>query len=197
MTVRTKLVDKDPVLLEEFRIQFELLSGNPVELSYLEASTVRGFFKKDSLVAGYVLNKQSPHRLLMWIPENVRQQMIERYIPGGPHSCCELTCMWKDRSTVSHWETNWVYMVAIYDGVFSGKQNILGGSFISKLATGQTRILDNVVYSGPSEFKNGAHCIVYYATRYGALWGILREITVEIRAFAGQVGKSVSNSLTQ
>lgn len=184
LAINTRLIRSDEQLLETFLDRFELLSGNPLDLGYLERATVRGFFKRDELVAGYVLNNRAPYRLLMWIPEDVRQQLIDKNISGGEHACCELTCMWKDRASISYWEMNWIYIFAIYDAVFRGKRNILGGSFVTKLANGQTRILENIVYSGPSSFKNGERCIVYFATRFEAVCGIFREVSIEIKRSA-------------
>ena len=193
-TLKTRSIENDPDLLEAFLKNFEMLAKNPVELSYLKRATVRGFFKNDVLVAGYVSNKQAPYRLLNWLPEDTRYQLIEQHIPGGESSCCELTCMWKDRSSVSYWEMNCVYVVAIYDAVRSGKRNILGGSFVNKLAVGQARILGNIVYSGPSSFRDGEHCAVYFTTRFGALWGIVREVSLELWKLTVPTSKSNSKA---
>jgi len=179
LIISTKIIG-DLELLKLFRDRFENLSGNNLEMSYLEGASVRGFFKKDNLVAGYVVNKVAPFRLLLWIPKNVRTEFIESNVPGGMEACCELTCLWKDRSRVSYWEMNWIYIVAVLDGLISGKRNILGGTFVKAVGKGQNRILKNIVYSGPSEFKNGKHCDVYFATRLGSLWGLLREFVTEL-----------------
>lgn len=179
--VRSRLIQNNPELLELFLNSFKALSGNPVEYSYLARANVRGFFKEGELVAGYVSNSRAPLRCTTWIPENVRSDLLSRNIPGGEDSCCELTCMWKDRSKVSIWEMNWIYVVAIFDGYCSGKPNVIGGSFVKKVADGQTRIFNQTVYSGPSDFKKGSQCAVYFATRFHMVWGIIREIFIEFK----------------
>jgi len=68
ITIKTKLIENNPELLELFFTKFKLLAGNPVELNYLKRATVRGFFRNDELVAGYVFNQQAPFRLLTWLP---------------------------------------------------------------------------------------------------------------------------------
>lgn len=180
MQFKTRFIEDD-ILLEDFRQKFVELSGNPVDNEYLQAVKIRGFFKNGDLVAGYVINKHLPLRYFSWLPKKDKETIVNINVPGGEANCCEITCIWKNQQVVSRWETNWIYIVAIYDGLLSRKGNILGGTFDKSVANGQMRILSNLIYSGPSDFRGGELCNVYYATRKGALVGIVREFFNEVK----------------
>jgi hypothetical protein len=146
---------------ESFSEMFRLLGGSSVALDYLHGARVRGFFRGDELLAGYVLNARAPFRYSSWVPENARAALHK----GGlvEPRCAELTCMWMTKG-LRQLERNRIYVQTMADAFSCGKRLIFAGSRVEKVARIQKTTLPKTVYRGAAIF--GGTCEIYCANRY-------------------------------
>ena len=146
---------------ELFAEIFESLSGSGVARDYLRRGKVRGFFRGEQLLAGYVLNAFAPFRYYSWVPEKVSEELRQAGLvePYG----VELTCMWITKG-LRQLERNRIYVQMVADAFSSGKRMIFAGSRVEKLARIQKTTLPKTVYKGAATFEGT--CEIYCANRY-------------------------------
>ena len=147
---------------ESFARMFESHGGNAVDLDYLCKAKVRGFFRGDELLGGYVLNARAPFRYSSWVRTEIRAQLHQRgYLVEA--TCAELTCMWMSKG-LRKLERNRIYVQSVIDAFRSRKRFIFAGSCVDKIARIQKSSLPKTVYKGEATFAGT--CEMYCATRY-------------------------------
>lgn len=162
---------------------FESLGGSGVALDYLRQAKVRGFFRGDELLAGYVLNTHAPFRYFAWVPEKARAELHN----GGlvePLSA-ELTCMWMTKR-LRQLERNRVYVQIVVDAFSCGKRLIFAGSRVEGLARIQKACLPRTVYKGPATFDGT--CEIYCANRYAM---VAHLVTAAIPKYARDLARMI------
>jgi hypothetical protein len=185
LTSRTLSIDSE---LESFARTFESHGGNGVAPDYLRQARVRGFFRGDELVAGYVLNSRAPYRYSSWIPAQIGAELQQRgYLIEA--TCAELTCMWMGKG-LRKLERNRIYVQLVADAFRSGKRFILAGSTVEKLARIQKCTLPKTVYRGESTF--GGSCEMYCACRYRM---VAYFVAAAIGTYARDVARITRNDL--
>jgi len=147
---------------EAFARMFESLSGNTVALDYLRQAQVRGFFRGDELLAGYVVNARAPFRYSSWVPTQARAELHQRGCLVEPSSA-EITCMWVSQ-ILGKFDRNRIYVRSVVDLFCSGRRFIFAGSRVEKVARIQKTTLPKTVYRGEATF--GGRCEIYCAHRY-------------------------------
>jgi hypothetical protein len=164
--------------LSFFCSNFAALSGNHVDVEYLEKATVRGFLKNGAIVGGYVINSSLPLRYFGWIPKEERTETCNTLMNQG--KAVEITCIWMKDNTLNKFERNLVYVFCILDAIASGKKMIFGGSISGPIATKQRRVLCRLLYKGPVTIRDRVEGFLYYETNLGAILGIFKEFFKEL-----------------
>lgn len=159
--------------IRKFSENFSRLCRNPIDPDYfLNADTVRAFYKKGRMIGGYTINSQGPLRYRQMIPEPVRSDVgIARYFDGD--DACEITCFWLIRAHLTSQERNNVYLLSAVDALRARKKWIFGGSVHPKLARTQKRVLPNVVYRGPWDFEGSPSGAEVYCARWWQLFALI------------------------
>lgn len=167
----TIIRDKDEI--RDFSENFSRLCSNPIDLDYfLNADTVRAFYKKGRMVGGYTINSRAPLRYRQMIPEPVRSGAgIARYFDRN--DACEITCFWLIRVHLTSQERNNVYLLSAVDALRARKKWIFGGSVHPKLARTQKRVMPNVVYRGPWDFEGSPSGAEVYCARWWQLFALI------------------------
>jgi hypothetical protein len=166
-----------------FAEMFESLGGSSVAHDYLRQAKVRGFFRGDELLAGYVLNTRAPFRYSSWVPEKARAELQKRGLVEP--QCAELTCMWMTKG-LRQLERNRVYLQTVADAFSCRRRLIFAGSRVEKVARIQKTSLPKTVYKGAATF--GGTCEIYCANRYVM---IACFVTVAIAKYARDIARMI------
>ena len=123
-----------------FQVEFKQRAGNALDLDYLRASKVRGYFtSKGEMLAGFVMRTEGPLRYYGWLSAEDRKPR-----PGDrvmPDDFVEITCIWMKKGRIHPFERGQIYFESIALAALSGKRALLGGSFVEKVKDLQMRVM--------------------------------------------------------
>ena len=140
-------------------------AGSDLPLSYLSSVKVVGVLNREQkMVAGYVLGATIPLRLLEFVPEQARLNLVVPY--GGQWSdCCEIASTWRlpEVSLLFMSASFWPH--ALIGVLKSGKRILLGGSQNVRLEKFYTALWPAILYSGPSTFGFPSKLFAYNRVR--------------------------------
>jgi hypothetical protein len=122
-----------------------------IPIEYLRASQVTAVFDGDErMLAGYVIGKSPPFRLLEFVPEDARRQLQP---PAGASwdDCCEATCFWRTAEVTPLFMSARVWPRILADAMRSKKRYLLGHNQSARLDELYSRgNMGVTLYSGPS-----------------------------------------------
>lgn len=150
MTQTTQILDfslNQSDRIQQFREGYYKASHRLVALDYLKNSEVRTFTSKGKVVAGYVRASGQQLRLFDAIPEHRRTESLAAHHLTNENSA-EITCVWIDKNHRSVAMKVALFTRLIFDSMTCGKENILGGAVIEKMAIRQSKVMPHMIYEG-------------------------------------------------
>ncbi|MCX6110412.1 MAG: hypothetical protein NTZ90_12505 [Proteobacteria bacterium] len=115
-----------------FQVEFKQRAGNALDLDYLRASKVRGYFtSKGEMLAGFVMRTEGPLRYYGWLSAEDRKPRLGDRVK--PEDFVEITCIWMKKGRIHPFERGQIYFESIALAALSGKRALLGGSFVEKV----------------------------------------------------------------
>ena len=127
-------------------------AGSVVPIDYLTRSRVVGVFNgAGDLVAGYVIGTCAPFRLLTFVPEASRSEVL---LPGNPDGsdCAEVAAIWKAPGVSNVFMSLRFWPHVLSDVLRSGKKFLLGHNQSERLDQLYTGLAPVTLYFGDSEF---------------------------------------------
>ncbi len=150
--------------LFQFQKEFLKRSKNPLGIEFLKGALVFGYFKKGSLVGGYIINSVFPLRYFNWVPvEDQKSVTLLKQFKEGQTS--EICCIWMDKSKVSPLDRNLLYFSLAINTILHSNHWVFGGSISEKVAEIQKRVMPKIVYHGSTTLPDSPKGEIYYATK--------------------------------
>lgn len=89
MVTKRRLTDETDVQL--FARRYQAVGGFPLQVESIESAEVFGFFYRDQLVGGMVVNSRGPYRALQDMPPQRAAALLDDAPTTGMY---EITCVW-------------------------------------------------------------------------------------------------------
>jgi hypothetical protein len=153
---------------EHFRASVQERSGGVgggIPMEYLRASQVVGVFDaRDRMVAGYIVGRNKPYRLLEFVPETERAMVVP---PHGDfwEDCCEITCTWKLPQVSGTFMSAILWPRVLLTVLFSGKKHLLGHNQREALDRMYTKMGPQTLYVGISTYGFHSRLFAYNRPR--------------------------------
>jgi len=145
-------------------------------LDYLQKARVYGVFKKNEMVAGYVIGFKQPLRLFDFLLPESRQEVASRY-QSILENCCEVTCAWRLPHISSVFMSFIFWPHAHFNAIKTGKKFFLGASANHHLDKMYTQAGPRTLYFGLVNY--GLTVRIFFYTRIGLLKYTLRLMLIE------------------
>lgn len=165
---------KSPQELQRFMDNYWTVSGNKLDIAYLQAGIVYQLYRGTRPIAGFVLNtvERAPLRYLSYLDPAVRAQTL---LDGevAESDFIEIAANYSLPNEMDELEKQAYYRLMLSQaykfGKWYSKSKVMGGSTIKQLKRIQSELMDQSLYKGPvceahqSDVKAGSGLLeIYY-----------------------------------
>lgn len=147
--MKNKLIQQSKNELTIFINVYEALSGNKVDLTYLQNSNVRAFYnKKDEIIGGYVLSTYEKNGFLRYFNFlGEKQGSVLASNNMNLPEFVEITCIFFTKFT-STYQRIQIISFSLFDALMFDKKYILGGGFVSSFNNRMKSVLQKTLFDG-------------------------------------------------
>ena len=130
-----------------------------ISIDYLKASEVFGVFNKEGdMLAGYTLGKQSPLRLLDFVPPEAELSLPQKF---KWDDCCEVVCVWKKKEVNTFYTAHYFWPHILGNVLTSKKKYLLGHNQSKRLDSYYSLLGPKSLYSGVSTYGLPSNLFIY------------------------------------
>lgn len=172
-----------------FSNQYKAQSDLPVSADYLARSEVWGLYDRETLVAGFIVNRKLPFRHLSF-PQFDRHFLTHFMHRNAVRQVVEISCVWRQRRrSFSAWQKAELYGRMLQKAVslrsLFTNAVIMGGSFNEKVRSRQKTVLPRVLFNGYL-VVNGE--LKQVELHYGHVWPMIGRLIPQFTLLAIQQG---------
>ncbi len=177
--------------LEYYRKAYLRIGNSFIPDAYLFNNSVYGFYRKDQMIAGFIIGTSAPFRTIQLFAPVESHERLYSFLNNGI-DVCEVCCFWHEKEVNSPYVNAYIWFNMAHKVNIAKRKFFLGGTYVKGLAN---------LYGAPSnahliseEVVEGRPAWIFIAWRKYALLSAIQVLTYKLRRSAEKkFGKGCKN----